>query len=414
MSKSAMATFSAEPVPLSGRWRWLQNVPRGQFWLYFTAAVFFNIGFSIYYFLFNLYLLGFGFTERSLGLIGSGLAVGSLIGTIPVGILAERFGLRWMLTGGILLTVVFSVLRVCIVTTPAQLALAVCGGAMMSCWGVCLSPAVAGLTTDKQRPFAFSLMFASGIGVSGLGGLAAGRLPGWFRIHSATLSLVQAERMTLLFACGIAALALLLVSNLALPSGAPRKRLVRLTDPFLRRFLIAMAVWSLVTGAFPPFANVYFVHHLGISLQSMGSVFSLSQLVQFVAVLCAPLLLRRTGITAGVMLTQLTTAGMLVALAVTHVPAHAIWLFWGYMAAQFMNEPGIASLLMDKVSPEERNGASSYTFFLSAGAQIIASSAVGAAIVRFGYPIVLYAIAAVAVVAAVLFRRLSHPMQIVV
>jgi MFS family permease len=401
--------MSVQTIATTGRhMRWLTRMPRGQFWFYFAAALFFNFGFSIFFFLFNVYLLGFGFTERSLGLIGSCLAAGGLIGTIPAGILAERIGLRWTLTGAILLAVVFSVLRVSIVTTPAQLALAVCSGAMMCVWGVCLSPTVAGLTSEQQRPFAFSLMFASGIGVAGLGGIAAGRLPEWFRLHLHQATLAQAERTTLFFACAIAAMAVVPISRLTLRSAATtRKRLIRISNPFLIRFLTAIAVWSLVTGAFPPFANVYFVHHLGLSLQAMGSAFSFSQFVQFAAVLAAPLLFRRTGIAAGVMLTQLTTAAMLLSLALVHLPLHAMWLYWGYMAAQCMNEPGIYSLLMDKVSAGERSAASSYTFFLSAGAQIIASSAVGIAIVRFGYPAVLCAIAALAVIAAILFRRLS-------
>jgi hypothetical protein len=403
--------MSVQTVAQRDRWhmRWLERMPRGQFWFYFAAALFFNFGFSVFFFLFNVYLLGFGLTERSLGLIGSCLAAGTLIGTIPVGILAERIGLRWTLTGAILLAAIFSVLRVSIVTTPAQLALAVCSGAMMCSWGVCLSPTVAGLTTEQQRPFAFSLMFASGIGVAGLGGLAAGRLPEWFRVHlhQTPLTLVQAERTTLIFACCIAAMALVPISRLTLRSAAPRKRLIRISNPFLIRFLIAIAVWSLVTGAFPPFANVYFVHHLGFSLQAMGSAFSFSQLVQFAAVLAAPLLFRRTGIASGVMLTQLTTAAMLLSLALVHLPLHAMWLYWGYMAAQCMNEPGIYSLLMAKVSADERSAASSYTFFLSGGAQMIASSAVGITIVRFGYPVVLCTIATLAVIAATLFRRLS-------
>ena len=409
--------MSVETLAQPGRRysHWLDRVPRGDFWFYFTAAVFFNFGFSVFFFLFNVYLLGFGLTERSLGLIGSCLAAGGLIGTIPAGILAERIGLRWTLTGAILFAAIFSVLRVSIVTTPAQLVLAVCSGAMMCSWGVCLSPTVAGLTTEQQRPFAFSLMFASGIGVAGLGGIAAGHLPDWFRTHlqQTPLTLVQAERTTLILACCIATLALAPLSRLKLRPTAQRKRLIRISNPFLIRFLIAIAVWSLVTGAFPPFANVYFVHHLGFSLQAMGSAFSFSQLVQFAAVLVAPLLFRRFGIASGVMLTQLTTAAMLLSLALVHLPLHATWLYWGYMAAQCMNEPGIYSLLMDKVSGEERSAASSYTFFLSAGAQIIASSAVGLAIVRFGYPAVLCSIAVLAVIAASLFRRLSDAAPIV-
>jgi MFS family permease len=169
-----------------------------------------------------------------------------------------------------------------------------------------------------------------------------------------------------------------------------------------------MAVWGLVTGGFAPFANVYFVHHLGLSLQAMGSIFSLSQLIQVVAILLAPLLFRRLGLATGVMFSQLATAAMLLLLAFAHTFVHAAWLYCAYMAAQYMNEPGIYSLLMDNIEPSERNGASSYTSFIGSGSRILASTAVGYSIIHFGYPVVLGAMAALAVVAALLFRRLPR------
>ncbi len=157
------------------------RAPRGEFWLYFFAAIFFNFGLSCFFFLFNLYLVGSHLNERSLGIIGSAMAVGSLCGTIPAGILAQRKGLRWTLSCAIALTTVFSIARVLVVWMPAQLTLAVFAGFTLCAWGVCLSPAVAALTTEEQRPTGFSLMFASGIGVAGLGALAAGHLPGYVR-----------------------------------------------------------------------------------------------------------------------------------------------------------------------------------------------------------------------------------------
>src|SRR6185312_5809866 len=161
------------------RQRWLANVPRGQFWVFFTAAIFFNFGFSAYFFLFNLYLLNFGFNEKFLGFVGGLMAIGTIIGTIPAGVAAQRFGLRAILTGCVVLTVCFSILRALIVWQPAQLILAVCGGLTLCSWAVCLSPSVAGLATEQQRPVAFSLIFASGIGVAGFGAFFAGRLPAW-------------------------------------------------------------------------------------------------------------------------------------------------------------------------------------------------------------------------------------------
>ncbi len=383
------------------------RAPHGQFWIYFGAATFFNFGFSVFFFLFNIYLLGFGLNERSLGLIGSAMAVGTLCGTIPAGIAAQRFGLRWTLGGGVALACIASILRVIFTAPQEAIPLAVVGGVGLCTWGVCLSPAVASLTSEQQRPTAFSITFASGIGMAGVGAFAAGHLPAWITsLTRPALSPSESERYALLLGIAVSALALIPLSRLTLQPAAPHVRLVRPTTPFLRRFLPAMGVWAFVTGAFPPFANVFFVHHLGLSLQAMGSVFSFSQLVQFAAILAAPLMIRRTGLRNGILLTQLATASMLFALARVENVSFAGWMYWGYMAFQCMSEPGIYGLLMDRVPAADRSGASSYTFFVSAGTQIVASTAVGILIVRFSYSAVLYGIAALAVVASWMFRGL--------
>jgi MFS family permease len=386
----------------------LSKAPRGQFWLFYTASLFFSFGFSIFFFLFNLYLLGFNLTERSMGLIGGLMAFGSILGTIPAGICAERFGIRPTLVAGLSCTVVFSLLRVCFVVQPVQLVLAVLTGLTLCSWAVCLSPTVASLTTEAQRPFAFSLMFSSGIGIAAFGALVAGQLPTWLRHLPHPVAGVQATRYTLECACGAAALAIIPLLRLRLPGAAPRVRLSRLSNPFLRRFLPAMAVWALVTGSFPPFANVYFVHHLGLSLQKVGFVFSLSQLVQFLAVLGAPLLFRRTGLVRGVVLTQIATAAALAFLAFIRGSTGSVWLYAAYMAIQYMNEPGIYSLLMDQIPPGERSSASASTFFVTSACQALASAVMGAAIVRFGYPPVLLGIALLALAATAMFGRLSR------
>jgi MFS family permease len=416
MTQHVSAVRIEPSAPSLGRFRkWLVNAPRGHFWIYFSAATLFGFGLSVYYFLFNIYLVGFGLTERTLGIIGSLSAVGGILGTIPAGMVAERFGLRLTLTCGLLLALVSLALRACIIWLPAQFVLAVLIGLTLSVLGVTMSPMIAGLTTQQQRPFAFGIMFAWGVCTNGLGGFVASRLPALLRTLplQVSLSSIAANRYTLLFGCGVAVLALLPLSRLRLPLStvSPRARLSRPTSPFLLRFLLAMAVWNLVTGSFAPFANVYFVHHLGLPLERAGSIFTFSQGVCFVALLCAPLLFRRTGLASGIMLTQLATAASLAGLACIHTATQAAWMFWAYMAFQSMNEPGIYSLLMERSPERERNSASAFTFFVSAAAQAIASLAVGAAIVRFGYSAMISVIAALAVVAAMLFRRLPDTPQ---
>lgn len=78
--------------------------------------------------------------------------------------------------------------------------------------------------------------------------------------------------------------------------------------PFLWRFLTlaALAVSSLVTGAFSPFVIVYFSRHLRMPLERIDIVVSFSHLVQVLALLAAPLIFRKFGL-VGIVYTQIET-----------------------------------------------------------------------------------------------------------
>ncbi|MGA2048799.1 MAG: MFS transporter, partial [Terracidiphilus sp.] len=74
-------------------WLSKQKLSR-HFWIFFAVAFFFDFGFAVYFFLFNLYLLDLHFNERTIGLVGGALTFGSVIGTLPAGWLARKIGLR--------------------------------------------------------------------------------------------------------------------------------------------------------------------------------------------------------------------------------------------------------------------------------------------------------------------------------
>jgi predicted MFS family arabinose efflux permease len=84
--------------------------------------------------------------------------------------------------------------------------------------------------------------------------------------------------------------------------------------------------------------------------------------------------------------------------------AGAVYAAW--MSFQSMSEPGIYSLLMSGVQPGMRHGASALNFFVVFASQAAAAYLAGAAVTRFGYPIVLASAAAVAGLAALAFRFL--------
>jgi hypothetical protein len=138
----------------------------------------------------------------------------------------------------------------------------------------------------------------------------------------------------------------------------------------------------------------------------IGNIFSLSQVVQMTAVLLAPLVLRKYGLTAGISWMMLATAVGLGGLAAQVPGLASALIFTGYMSFQWMSEPGLNTLLLGRVAESERSGAAALGYLVAFGAQALAAFAGGALVTRFGYGAVLAGAATLAAAAAGLFRML--------
>ncbi len=400
------ATYYA-PLP-GALWRGIgyqiarKNLGR-PFWTFFAASFCFDLGMTMFFFLYSLYLLDRGFNANALGMMLSALNIGSIACTIPAGILIQRIGIRKSLLICIFAISVISATRALYAPRSVVLALALLAGFFTTIWAVAISPAIATLTDDRRRPFGFSVVFSSGIGVGILANLAASRLPGFFVRISPSLSLTQAKQAVLLTASLIVALALIPLSVLKIQAQPASEHKLYLRNPFLLRFLPALALWSLVTGSLSPLANVYFAQYLHTPLERMGIIFSFSNLLQVVGILAAPFLFRKLGIVSGVASTQLVVAILLGLLAATSRAVPAAFLYVGYTGFLWMSEPGMFSLLMGGVSPTERAGASALNCLVISLVQAVAVAVTGASFTRFGYPPVLATIAAIALIAALCF-----------
>jgi MFS family permease len=388
------------------RW-WLDTKNLGrEFWTFFATSFFLDFGMSVYFFLFNFYLIGIGFTDKQLGLVTSAMAIGSMAGTIPAGLLAQRYGLQKTLFLCFTSVSSVSALRALTASEPIHIGLAFLAGAALSLWAICISPALAQLTTEENRPFGFSLVFSAGIGIAALGGVIGGGLPGWLARNTTSIAMVHSNRVALLIACGITALAMWPLSRLTFRAAPRPEKKARIYNPFLFRFLPVIAVWSLVTGAFSPFFNVYFSQYIGMPMQRIGVVFAVSQLSQVAAILLTPLIFRKFGLVTGIIYTQVATAIALGALAGVRGVSTAAFAYVIYIALQWMSEPGMYTLLMNEMAPSERNGASALNFLVISLSQALAAAIAGASFTRFGYPVVLSVTAVVALAAAALSRLL--------
>lgn len=391
--------------PLTGalaRWWWSSRGLSRDFAVFLGGTSIFNFGLTVYFLLYNLHLLQRGFHEDFLGLVASSMTAGSITGAIPAGFAIRRWGLRRVLPLTFVAISLACAVRAATVNHTVLLVSAFAGGLAFSIYAVALAPAVAAFTKPENRAFAFSLVFSLGIGIGVIGALAGGALPSLFAGNGL--------QPALFIACGLAAFGALPMRRVQFNQWvATEETRIYPRSPFIVRFLAVFLIWNLATGACNPFFNAYFSSVLRMPVGRIGVLFSASHLTQVLAVLAAPRILRRLGIVRGITSMQVATGCALALLSINAAPMLAPVAYAGYMAFQYMSEPGVFSLLMDRVRPEERGGASSLNFFVAFAGQALAALVAGIAVRRFGYGAVLAAAAAGTVAAGVLCRLLLRP-----
>jgi predicted MFS family arabinose efflux permease len=265
----------------------------------------------------------------------------------------------------------------------------------MSLYVVSLAPAIARLTSDKARATGFSVSTSSSIALGIFGNWLGGHLPGW----------LGGKRPAMLAGCALVALALWPSARLRIgPAPAEGTKLYP-RNRFVVRFLIVWAIWNLATGSFNPFFTTFFAR-LHTPVERIGLIMSGSQLAQVVALMLAPLVLRKMGLVSGTAAMMMATALALGGLAAGPAGWVAAAVFMTFTSCQWMSDPGVNTLLMDRVREQERTGASALTMLVAFAAQLVASLAGGAAIARFGYSAMLACAAGLAAVAALAFRAL--------
>jgi len=403
-ARHARAFFPA--LWVGARWYWRRTRLDRGFLRLQAASAFFNLGMLVFLVLYNLYLLRLGYRAALLGRIAGSMQVGTFLGALPAAALLRRTGLRATLLTAMLGTAATALFRTWNAGDAWLIAEAFCNGIFLSLWAVSFSPSIAGLTTERNRRFGFSVACAAGIAIGIPGGLVAGRLPGVMQHILHLPGPLEPLRRALAAASALVALGVLPAMGLRFQSVSrtetktyPRARVVS-------GFLIALACWSAATASFNPFFNAFFAERLHTSVQRIGAIFSYSHVAQTLALLSASALLRKLGDVKGIAWCQAATGAALALLAFSSSGPAAAAVYIGYMSLQYMSGPGLFHLLMSRVAPGERGGASALCFLVTSLAGSLAAFAGGAAISRFGYSPTLVASGCVAIASAFLFRAL--------
>jgi MFS family permease len=379
-------TVALPRVVASGA-RWWLGKP---FWSFLAAAALFNFALFVFVLLYNLFLLGLGFREDFIGTLSSVSTLGTMAGTLPAAFVMRRFGLRRTLLGAIGGGGAVVCLRAMARAPAALIGLSAAWGLIFSLWAVIIAPSIAAAVRKERRPAAFSVFFAGMFSIGIAGNWVGGRLPG----------LMHDTKAALLLAGLLVWLALIPAWRFRVHADMPSEPVPMWPrGGFLKRYLAAYAVWQLATGAFNPFANVFFAR-LGFSAARIGSLFSFTQIAQVGTVLLAPAIIRRAGLSRAIVGMMAATALGLYGMSVGAAPVLA---YAWYMGLQWMSEPGMNTLLMNNVPEDERSGASSLNYLVAFAAQAVAAFAAGHLFGVVGYGPVLAAAGVLAVVAAAMF-----------
>ena len=279
------------------RWWWRRQELGSQFVLFALASGIFDFGEFVFFLLYNVYLVQCGFHEKVIGQIAAAVTFGTFAGAIPAAAFLRSFGMRTSLLAAIAGAAMAGVIRIFVMSPSILILSAFLNGAAMSFWAVSLPPVVAGVTNSKNRTLAFSIVTAIGIGVGSIAGIVGGSLPGLLAKISPSSTTLETSPTALLAGCAFLTIALVPMSRLRInpPPAAQTEDRVYPRSRFTIAFFVTLFIWSLGTGGFNPFFNLYFSRHLQVGLKPLGLIFSFSQFAQVISILILPALLKAVG-----------------------------------------------------------------------------------------------------------------------
>ena len=330
----------------------MKTHPGGNATLFVVALALFTDT-LLYYLLVPLlptYARLYGLSQMGIGVLFGSYAAALLLGTYPLGRLADRMGRRVPMIGGLLGLVATTLLFAFAHAYPLLILARVLQGLSATATWTAGMALVADHYGQSGRGRAMGTVFA----FANLGVLLGPPLAGWLAQH---VSL----RAPFLVAAGLALADA--VARLTLLKDVPAARDTRmgfldlLGDPAIRVFAAAMAMGAGLLALLETTLPLHFDHTLRMGAAAIGYCFGAEAVSHMV---CSPLM---GGLSDRVGRTRVLTAGFLLAMVFISLPAYlaTVWGVAGAMACLGV----ITTLIMSPVSPAmadaaERLGTSSY------------------------------------------------------
>lgn len=301
-----------------------------------------------------------GLTSADAGLLLGVIGITFAVLAIPIGILADRKGRKWLLIAGMIGTspplFVFAYTHDMAYLLIASVAMGATEVAFMASWNAL----IADLTNQERRPSAFALSFVIGTLTFGLGFALPGVFPlveratGWssYSVHMGTL--VVLGFLSLLSAVGM----WLLLKNLK-EDMRPSERIIRRDNlRVLLKFSGINGLIGLGAGFIIPLIPTWFYLKFDVPDTYSGPLLMLSSVAMGLAAFASSALAKRHGIIRAIVMTQSLSTAFMLSLAFMDMALLAAVLYLVRAALMNMAVPLLDSYLMGIVLKEERGVAS--------------------------------------------------------
>lgn len=268
--------------------------------LNFATTILQGLGQGVYLLVFNLYILAVGIDADALGVILSAAPLAQAIGSIPIGMLAERIGFRKTFVIIYAVTGLARLLQASSDNITAIGGVAFFSGLALAGDFVVRIAFLAANSRPEERTQIYSFssfLFSFSLAI---GSLVAGFIPNLFLTHS--LDLALAYRYTLYVAGALTLLGVvpsLLVTEAS--QAADRHHRTGLApylwgmDHFTRQHGLISLFVGLTIGMTVPFMNIYFIYNLGSSREFFGVASALALAFTMVGTAVAPFVAARVG-----------------------------------------------------------------------------------------------------------------------
>ncbi len=320
----------------------------------------------------NLYAYSLGYRPDFIGVFSAMPAIGAMVGALPVGLLADRWGRKPVLVISAILTPLFLMALGLVTSAPLLLIFSLLQGLVSTAYWVTNLPLLTESTTERQRVGVLALNSFLLLGVGALGNLLGGAIPE-FVGHALQLS----ADSTIPLRWGVITAAIFtLIFGLPLwflhePAHTTEKKSESTSEQdekseetvavartqtvkLFAKLLLPDLLFTMGEGAVVALMQLYFVLRFALSPGSLGIIFTISGLAGGIFSLTAPLFVRRWSKLRIITSVQYLSAPLMLLIGFAPTLPLAIAGEYTRSFARTLIEPVYAAFAMEQVSSRQR------------------------------------------------------------